>query len=62
MITYTSSEDFLMEELNLDNYECECKGKFKRFGRRTLNEYICTQCGLYVPREKMYKYEKSHIG
>lgn len=47
-----------MNKINLEDYECECKGKFKQFGRKSLNQYICTQCGQYVPDNKMYKYKK----
>lgn len=46
------------QEINLNNYECECKGKFKQFGKKTLKQYICTQCGQYVTEEKLYKYKK----
>lgn len=44
--------------LDLFDYVCECGGHFKRYGRKTLNQYVCTSCGLYVPYEKMYKYKK----
>lgn len=43
--------------LDLSLYKCECGGKFKRFGRKSLNQYVCIDCGLYVPYEKMYKYK-----
>lgn len=44
--------------LDLSLYVCECGGSFKRFGRRSLNQYVCVDCGLYVPYEKMYLYKK----
>lgn len=44
--------------LDLSLYVCECGGSFKRFGRRSLNQYVCIDCGLYVPYEKMYLYKK----
>ena len=47
--------------LNLSLYVCECGGSFKRFGRRSLNQYVCIDCGLYVPYEKMYLYKKKIV-
>lgn len=48
----------MSEKLNLDLYRCECGHKFKKFGKRSLNQYICSKCGLFVPEEKLYKYKK----
>lgn len=44
--------------INLDDYECECKGTFKKFGKKALKQYVCTQCGQYIVEEKLYKYKK----
>ena len=47
--------------LDLSLYVCDCGGSFKRFGRRSLNQYVCIDCGLYVPYEKMYLYKKNGV-
>lgn len=47
-----------MKELDLNNYKCECGGKFKPFGKKIMKQYICIDCGHFVTEEKMYKYKR----
>ena len=58
IINLKNNNDSGILYLDLSLYVCECGGSFKRFGRRSLNQYVCVDCGLYVPYEKMYLYKK----
>lgn len=58
IVNLKSNNDNDILYLDLSLYVCECGGSFKRFGRRSLNQYVCVDCGLYVPYEKMYLYKK----
>ena len=58
IINLKNNNDDNILYLDLSLYVCECGGSFKRFGRRSLNQYVCVDCGLYVPYEKMYLYKK----
>ena len=58
IVNLKSNNDNDILYLDLTLYTCDCGGKFKRFGRRSLNNYVCVDCGLYVPYEKMYLYKR----
>ena len=51
-------EVFQMSEINLDDYKCECDGKLKPFGRKSLKQYICVRCGNYITDFQLHKYKK----
>ena len=58
IVNLKSNNDNDILYLDLSLYVCECGGRFKRFGRRSLNNYVCVDCGLFVPYEKMYLYKQ----
>ena len=47
--------------VEIKDYLCMCGGKFKPFGKKTLKQFICSDCGYFVPAEKLYLFKKEKV-